>query len=150
MHDAVSILLILPQRLRYFLKVCSSTVPEAKISFNQLSNRHKVSYGISSQTSMESSRSDVWNQERRGTRNTALRLMPYTDEPRCHATPKALIPYQALRSWIKITAFLKAVIFWWSIGDLILARTARSVFRGSDSPPDCHSLPLPFKSACTQ
>ena len=30
-----------------------------------------------------------------------------------------------------------------------LARTARSVFRGSDSPPDCHSLPLPFKSHST-
>ena len=30
--------------------------------------------------------------------------------------------------------------------DLILARTTRSVFRGSDSPPDCHSLPLPLQA----
>ena len=27
-----------------------------------------------------------------------------------------------------------------------LARTTRSVFRGSNSPPDCYSLPLPFES----
>ena len=37
-------------------------------------------------------------------------------------------------------------IFWQGRKDSILARTARSVFRGSDSPPDCHSLPLPFDS----
>ena len=29
---------------------------------------------------------------------------------------------------------------------LISALLRSSVFRGSDSPPDCHSLPLPFKS----
>ena len=29
---------------------------------------------------------------------------------------------------------------------LVLARTARSVFRGSDSPQDCHSLPLPLRA----
>ena len=33
----------------------------------------------------------VWNQDRRGTENTACRLMPCADEPRCHTTPKALI-----------------------------------------------------------
>ena len=37
MHDAVSILLILPQRLRCDLNVCSSITPDAKISFSQLS-----------------------------------------------------------------------------------------------------------------
>ena len=36
---------------------------------------------------------------------------------------------------------------WCTSRDSILARTARSVFRGSDSPPDCHSLPLPSKSS---
>ena len=34
-----------------------------------------------------------------------------------------------------------------TIKDSILARTARSVSRGSNSPPDCYSLPLPFESA---
>ena len=36
-HDAVSILLILPQRLRCDLNVASSIAPDAKISFSQLS-----------------------------------------------------------------------------------------------------------------
>ena len=40
----------------------------------------------------------------------------------------------------------KFLFCWQGQKDSILARTARSVFRGSDSPPDCHSLPLPFES----
>ena len=31
----------------------------------------------------------VWNQERRGTENTACRLMPYADEPQFHTIRKA-------------------------------------------------------------
>ena len=31
------------------------------------------------------------------------------------------------------------------LGHSILARTTRSVFRGSDSHLDCHSVPLPLK-----
>ena len=41
----------------------------------------------------------------------------------------------------------KCVFCWQGQKDSILARPTRSVFRGSDSPPDCHSLPLPFESA---
>ena len=37
MHDAVSILLILPHRFRCNLNVCSSITPDAKISLSQLS-----------------------------------------------------------------------------------------------------------------
>ncbi len=41
----------------------------------------------------------------------------------------------------------KSVFFFWCTSrDSILARTARSVFRGSDSPPDCHSVPLPLRA----
>ena len=33
-------------------------------------------------------------------------------------------------------------ISWWRWRDSTLARTTRSVIRGSNSPPDCYSLPL--------
>ena len=36
---------------------------------------------------------------------------------------------------------------WWRWRDSTLARTTRSVSRGSNSPPDCYSLPLRFESA---
>ena len=54
----------------------------------------------------------AWNQDRRGTENKACRLMPCADEPRCHTKPKALIPYQALRSWIVKKSTRESALFY--------------------------------------
>ena len=37
-------------------------------------------------------------------------------------------------------------IFWQGQKDLILARTARSVFRGRERPPEVRSVPLPLQA----
>ena len=199
MHEAVSILVILPHRLRCDLNVTSSIAPDAKISLSQdsvsahslraISNLECISarlwgycasvilaktldedfliwktvlesilYSLQSlailtansslysksklrfliallrtksdrrsawnrshsermesvKNGMESTRSVAWNQDRR-VREDPLRGMPYTDEPQCHTTPKALIPCQALRSWIKNPRSKERGFFWWPV-----------------------------------
>ena len=55
-------------------------------------NWHAVPYGINTECCMESSR--------RGTRNTAWRLIPYADEPRCHTVRRAHWFHTKPAAWI--------------------------------------------------
>ena len=130
-QDAVSILLILPQRLRCTLKICSSIESEAKIIFNQLSvSAHWQGFryilkedfvsSFSPFLRAKSRRSRAWNQcEAPCEALYGIRRRRYgikTEEgKKCTLTRDAmrgraaipcnsqseLMPCQALRSWIK-------------------------------------------------
>ena len=80
----------------------------AKASINQCAALHGIRnllrHGIDTKCRMESRLWRAWHQDRRGREHTAWRLMPYARWAIPYNSQSELMPYQALRSWIKITA----------------------------------------------
>ena len=85
------------EKSRGFRLIKSKAVTLLQSAFSyQINAQHCMESAVGG---MESFGRNVWNQDRRE-RNARCRVMPYALRAMPYNAPCALIPYQALRSWI--------------------------------------------------